>query len=184
MNNDINIIRNIIKEELSKVLNEGIYVYHGSDVEFDKFDLDKIGSGDGKDLGGFGFYFSDSKDVAGRYITLKGKVKEYEIRSGKLFNLDDGLDSYVGEQIIDKLENMNIDENEIEEFKTDYMADEYIHSINNNQVYDWLSYVLGSSKDASEFLYDLGYIGNKFKDKVDTDAINYVVFNPNHITEV
>ena len=42
-------------------INEIINVYHGSDRKFDTFDLDKIGSGDGKNIGGWGIYFPIQK---------------------------------------------------------------------------------------------------------------------------
>jgi hypothetical protein len=60
----------------------------------------------------------------------------------------------------------------------------YANDTTNKQVYDWLSYVVGSEKNASLFLYSIGFIGNTFKDRVNTTATNYVIFNTNSIIYV
>lgn len=55
--------------------------YHGSPHVFDKFDLDKIGTGEGAQVHGWGLYFSENKDVAEEYrnvLTFKrGMVPDY-----------------------------------------------------------------------------------------------------------
>ena len=45
----------------------GATVYHGSPHRFDKFDLSKIGTGEGAQKYGHGLYFADSRDVARSY---------------------------------------------------------------------------------------------------------------------
>lgn len=47
---------------------QGYIAYHGSPHKFDKFDLDRAGSGVGQNAFGHGLYFSDSKPVAAGYI--------------------------------------------------------------------------------------------------------------------
>lgn len=44
-----------------------ITAYHGSPHTFDKFSLDKIGTGEGAQVYGHGLYFADSPDVATEY---------------------------------------------------------------------------------------------------------------------
>lgn len=44
-----------------------ITAYHGSPHKFDKFSLDKIGTGEGAQVYGHGLYFADSPDVARSY---------------------------------------------------------------------------------------------------------------------
>lgn len=44
-----------------------ITAYHGSPHSFDKFDLSKIGTGEGAQAYGHGLYFADSEDVAKSY---------------------------------------------------------------------------------------------------------------------
>lgn len=44
-----------------------IGVYHGSPHTFDKFDISKIGTGEGAQAYGHGLYFAESPEVAGQY---------------------------------------------------------------------------------------------------------------------
>lgn len=46
---------------------KGITAYHGSPHDFDKFSLDKIGTGEGAQAYGHGLYFADSEGVARSY---------------------------------------------------------------------------------------------------------------------
>jgi hypothetical protein len=53
----------------------GIRAYHGSPHDFDRFSLDKIGTGEGAQAYGHGLYFADNEDVAKSYrdaMTGKG----------------------------------------------------------------------------------------------------------------
>lgn len=177
-----NKILNEIQNELEKVIHiyENINVFHGSDRKFDTFDINKIGSGDGKSLGGWGIYFSDSNEVSQRYVTSNGFLGEFQIKSGNYFDLDAPIDD--GYRMIKRLQQLNIDENDIEEFKTNYIdQSEYYNDVNNKQAYDWLAYTLGGEKEASMFLKSMGYLGNTFMDKWNRDARNYVVFDTNSI---
>ena len=46
---------------------KGIRAYHGSPHDFDRFDMSKIGTGEGAQAYGHGLYFADSEDVARSY---------------------------------------------------------------------------------------------------------------------
>ncbi len=176
-----NISAKPIKENID--LYEGINVFHGSDRKFDDFDFQKIGSGDGKNLGGWGIYFSNDEEVSNRYVTASGFIGEYQLKSGRYFDLDEVLTD--GDRIVDELQNIGVDENQIEEFRSDYI--EYAQnygSVTNKQAYDWLSYVLGGEKQASLFLNKLGYIGNTMMDKWKTTARNYIVYDKNAILKL
>jgi len=166
--------------KLFEVNMKGILVYHGSMKDFGKFDITKIGS-ETKDLkGGWGIYFSDSREVAMQY-TPEGNpiIKKYIIPKGDYFDLDEMLDEYFAQNIKNELENMEVSEKNIEEFQTDFI--EYIPDISHGDVYDWLSHVLGSSKNASQFISDEGYVGNTFRDKTNRHARNYVMFDDKYI---
>jgi hypothetical protein len=59
---------------------ESIAAYHGSPHDFDRFDLSKIGTGEGAQAFGHGLYFAENKDVAKGYrdalsgsLFVKGK---------------------------------------------------------------------------------------------------------------
>lgn len=165
-------LKEIITEEI-KNFSEAIEVFHGTDRNFNKFDLSKIGSGDGKSKGGWGIYFSDNEEVSKGYSTSQGWVREFKLKNGPYFDLDEPLE--IGDMILKKLSTMNIPENELEEFQSDYI--DYYPDITNMQAYEWLSYILGGEKQASLFLNSLGFIGNTFMDKWDREARNYVVFD-------
>ena len=162
--------------EIYNLIAEGIIVFHGTDAQFDEFDTEKIGSSDKRELGGWGIYFSDDPQVSKQYITQKGQIKKYEIRNGNFLDLDDTLSSGAGEIILNGIKQLDdVSEDDIEQFESDYVGYEY--DTTNMQSYEWLSYVLGSSKNASLFLKKLGYDGNIFKDKTIPDATNYVIYN-------
>ena len=50
-----------------------IKAYHGSPHKFDKFDMSKLGSGEGAQAYGHGLYFADNVDVAKSYADVLGK---------------------------------------------------------------------------------------------------------------
>jgi hypothetical protein len=58
----------------------GAIVYHGSPHTFDKFDMSKIGTGEGAQAYGHGLYLADSPIVAGEY--------QKTLASGKLIGFD------------------------------------------------------------------------------------------------
>ena len=55
---------------LQKGLQEGIRAYHGSPHDFDKFDLSKIGTGEGAQAYGHGLYFAENPATAESYKEL------------------------------------------------------------------------------------------------------------------
>ena len=77
-------LNKFIKETLKEYINEQIEnktLYHGSNKEFDSFDDKLISTGEGSDLFGKGYYFTDNKDVAEFYAKLKtkkDKIKKYD----------------------------------------------------------------------------------------------------------
>jgi hypothetical protein len=158
-------------------INESIDVYHGSTTKFKTFNISKIGSGDGKSLGGWGIYFSNKKSVSSRYVTTGGSIKKYKILEGPYFDLNDDTFRYES-SFLDKLKKRKVKSSDIKQFETEILENT---DSTNQQAYDWLSNTLGSKKKASLFLSDLGYIGTKFTDRWDSDAINYVIFDPKDI---
>ena len=64
---------------------QGIRAYHGSPHDFDKFDLSKIGTGEGAQAYGHGLYFAESPNVAQQYRDqLAGDF--FKTPSGALFD--------------------------------------------------------------------------------------------------
>lgn len=54
-------------EEAVPAIERGIVAYHGSPHSFDRFDMSKIGTGEGAQAYGHGLYFADKEDVAKQY---------------------------------------------------------------------------------------------------------------------
>jgi len=82
-------------------LRAGIKAYHGSPHDFDRFDLSKIGTGEGAQAYGHGLYFADNEAVARSYRDAisgripAGSVKAYpdqaHVAAAKSF-IDSGYD--------------------------------------------------------------------------------------------
>ncbi len=157
-------------------------VYHGSDEQFDRFDPEKIGSASGNDKGGWGFYFTDGEDVAAQHISGKGSIREFIIPNGPYLDLDEHVDPYELQRILRNLEKAGVDESELDEFRENFMEDEsYMADTTYEDIYTWAGYALGSRRNASMFFSDMGFVGNKFADKTDSDVTNYVVYDADSI---
>jgi GNAT superfamily N-acetyltransferase len=64
----------------------GIRAYHGSPHDFDKFDLSKIGTGEGAQTYGQGLYFAENEAVARQYRDNLTKAGEGWFEGGRLLN--------------------------------------------------------------------------------------------------
>lgn len=137
--------------------------YHGSASEFDKFDMNKVGSGDGLNKYGYGIYFADNEDLARFYaneLSLGGKPKYiYQVR---LYRLDDFLpwDEQIPEYLyikiankLDKLGHDNMAQTMREELES------YQETYTMDQMYDLLRDTIGEDKKVTEFLNVLGVEG-------------------------
>lgn len=56
-----------VAKEAAGEVKQGIRAYHGSPHDFDRFDMSKIGTGEGAQAYGHGLYFADSPEVAESY---------------------------------------------------------------------------------------------------------------------
>lgn len=174
----------MLLNEITSIV-ESIHVYHGSVGDFDKFNADKIGTASGLDKGGWGFYLSTSREVAQDYAPGDGTIKKFTIPSGDYFEFDDADDGMI-DAIYSEFQDMEMDEDEMEEQLEDYRSefmddDSYRAATNNEMLYTWLGYALGSRKNASRFLAVMGYVGTTFKDIHHSNASNYVIFDPDDI---
>lgn len=174
------IVKKLISEEITKIF-ENIIAYHGTDAKFDQFDTNKVGTSTGKEVGGHGLYFTNDYDIAKRYTTTKGRVIKVELKSGRYLNFDESIDDYLISDIENEGTYNGISPESIEQFKSDFSDESYRYDITNKQVYEWLSHVLGSSKNASKYLKTAGYVGIVFNDKTNPDVTNYVMFDPKDV---
>jgi len=172
-------IKSIIKEEYYNMNN--IIVWHGSTKKFNDFDLNMVGTGDNNDLGGWGIYFSDDKAVSQRYYLPSGQIKQYRLKSGEYFDLDNTIDiTETARMLIQLKKIITIKPNDLLEFEETYVNEDNYTATNKN-VYDWLSYILKSEKNASLFLNKLGYVGNTMIDRWERNSRNYIVFTTDAI---
>jgi hypothetical protein len=135
------------------------YFYHGTPYVFDKFDMSKIGSGEGNAKFGYGFYFADNIETATWYAKELsiGDHREtgFNLYTVRLFQLDsfahweNEIPSDIAECIMKKLMRMG-ETHTVELMQTEY--EEYGEYWNMRNMYSILTDTLGSNKEASEFL--------------------------------
>jgi hypothetical protein len=65
---------------------EGIRAYHGSPHDFDRFDLNKIGTGEGAQAYGHGLYFAEAEPVARGYRDALGGAQRVEVDGRPIWN--------------------------------------------------------------------------------------------------
>jgi len=179
-------MRKILKEE---ILREALELYHGSIHSFDGFDMTKIGSGDGNDVHGYGFYFTDNYDVAMHYADMYRGTKDkfiysVAVKSANFLQWDGYLDEQDAQLIYNKFCRINHNEDdqasmaEVLGLSEDYYGEHpWIQ-----QLYNYLADTFGSKKGASEFLDRCGFDGISFKPKESgQDGMNYVIFSTNNL---
>jgi hypothetical protein len=59
---------------------KGIRAYHGSPHDFDKFDMSKIGTGEGAQAYGHGLYFADKEDTAKTYRDMFSDIDDLPLQ--------------------------------------------------------------------------------------------------------
>jgi hypothetical protein len=112
-------------------LTMGIKAYHGSPHSFDKFSMDKIGTGEGAQAYGHGLYFAENEGVAKGYRDqITGSAVTCAQRELKKANGDvDGAIAAVQAEI-DRLKNLSLNENtgagkrdQMMQFKTEHLTE-------------------------------------------------------------
>ena len=68
---------------------KGIRAFHGSPHDFDKFDMSKIGTGEGAQAYGHGLYFSDNENVAKLY---KDEIPSANLGGGRMYEVNISAD--------------------------------------------------------------------------------------------
>jgi hypothetical protein len=82
--------------EIAQAVRQGIRAYHGSPYDFERFDLSKVGSGEGAQAYGHGLYFAQSPDVAAQYKHSTSDLRDWPIKGE---NPDWRVPSWVGKTI-------------------------------------------------------------------------------------
>jgi len=71
-----------VAQEVPSISTQGITAYHGSPHSFDRFDMSKIGTGEGAQAYGHGLYFAENEGVAQGYrdALTKGAMNSTELK--------------------------------------------------------------------------------------------------------
>lgn len=168
----------ITKDELKNIITEAvknILAYHGSNNNFNEFDLAYINNNSHNQSKGYGFYATLYKNYDyGNilYTILIPPLNKKYIYNNKIYK---GKElEYIKDKLFQYLININDDYKGIE---TDLLKE--LNSINNitgSQIYGTIDSYIGNPKETSNLLYDIGYHGLVYDD----DKI--LIFNPKDIT--
>lgn len=179
-----NRIRRAIMESITE-----LDLFHGSQADFQEFDLAFISSGWGQQAYGYGVYLIDNPEGAkeyarggfvytakvpsGRYLTYKSISRAAATKIARDFfkyyttENEYGREAYKGY------------ENEFWNEECKYLCD----CQTGGDIYGTIASLVGDDKETSEFLYREGYKGIKWVDVMadGTKNTNYVIFNPKDI---
>jgi uncharacterized coiled-coil protein SlyX len=148
--------------KFGKLVQKAIKAFHGSPHDFDKFDIEKMGTGEGFQVFGKGLYFTDTEKVAQTYK----KNKDGKIYKVKLNVKEDDLIDYdknIGNQSASHQESLNkiIDDLKVEDLV-------YFRNSSNIDTDDWIDISKYYDKDNDMFREAIRDVildeGNKVKD--------------------
>lgn len=179
-------LRETIYKRIFEQMDAPIF-YHGSAYLFDRFDMDKVGTGYELNKFGFGLYFSTTLAQAEFYANqaVKGKPDAdgqwiYEV---KLFETDtyleweDHIPLSVHQKVSEKLRSMGKEE---DADMMDQELEDYGDTWSMRSAYEIMVEVLGSARATSEFMYDCG-VGGVITDAVVHKAQIYTCFAEDRI---
>lgn len=185
-------IKHIVLEAKRRILSEAIEeldLYHGTQADFDKFDLAYLSSGFGQQAYGFGVYLTDNKECAREY-SGGGMIYTTKVPDGPYLSYD-GIKKADAQRIAKKFFKYYTTENEYGKeayagFENEFWNEEckYIaDSQNGGDVYGTIASILGSDKETSEFLNGLGYKGlTWFNTTINgSKSYCYLIFNADDI---
>ncbi len=179
----------ILNFEKYTMFNESIKLFHGTKFNFIEFNNTNIGSGDGKSVHGYGFYFTNNKDIAEYYcnqLTQFNKKYIYmvKIKNDNFLDWDGVILEEDAEKIFKKYKSIENNEQLLNDMQDSLGLSEayYGDFIMTNSLYNYLEVILESKKEASNFLNKCGFDGIKFNSKENGfNSTNYVIFNSNNI---
>lgn len=161
--------------------------YHGSPYEFERFDINRVGSGDSRSKFGWGLYFTDSPDTALKYAQELsiGKLKDtgYNIYEVKLLGLDSFYqwDAEISESLAQVVYSALVKhghEDSAEQFQAEIQ--EY-GLWTMDSLYQYLEAVLGGKKETSEFLYNICNVNGVIGQTGWLEGNVYVAFSDNNV---
>jgi hypothetical protein len=196
-----------IKPQEVTVEGDDLILRHGSPYEFDKFLLEKVGTGEGNQAFGYGLYFTESSGIAKSYAKKlsedkTGLLYTIRVKGGNTGNWLPWREP-ITDGYLDKLQLTPEEQAQYQEYLNKERDDYPIHfeaygdfandseyffagsveaeNVPNSAVYNDLADALGKEK-ATEILKRSGYSGIVYNSKKGYgDAKNYVVFDPEAI---
>lgn len=137
----------------------GITAYHGSPHLFDKFDIGKLGTGEGSQIFGHGLYVAESPEVAKQYAETVGSLKNQS--TNYLYTVD-LPDKYV-EKMLDLDAPFKKQSTFIRKvFEKDFQMDP---DITGQELYEGLlSELRNDPVKVADFLSEMGITGTKYFD--------------------
>jgi ADP-Ribosyltransferase in polyvalent proteins len=182
--------------------NKDLILEHGTPHDFDKFQLEKIGTGEGNQAFGWGLYFTESNKIAKQYAEKLSKDKEgnvYKVtlKDGRVkdwLEWRDALDDTQAEKITQVVASKKAEyEKYLSETENDKSHTGAAESLFNEDldiderplqagaVYSDLADAFGQ-KEATRIMVEAGIDGVRYKSNAGKgEAYNYVVFNPESI---
>ena len=172
-------------------------VFHGSPYLFDEFTTERMGTGSGKQIDGWGIYLTDSKDsskIYGRNIYETTLFKGKDINEYTFIDLDKPVQKDVVRKVLKAVYqkyNKDFDINKFNEYY-DYIKEKSLQKVDFNDYeliyfdysgflfYKTLSRILGGDKKASLFLLDNRIDG--LKRNISKTRIDYIIFDADDIT--
>lgn len=156
----------ITESQLRGIIEMSLPAYQGSSHDFDAFDINKVGSGEGTQWFGWGLYFSDSESIANYYAKSVTDVKNQELlsKSDLVYN---------GKVITNKGGGyrINITDSFYREILGDYYGRQtYFTTFIFNVLHELIKDILSSLK--GEMKWDnIRFIGNR------EEIVNYIKVN-------
>jgi site-specific DNA-cytosine methylase len=98
----------ILRKIFINLMEKSVYAYHGSPYKFDKFDLSKIGTGEGAQAFGWGLYFTDLESIARHYAKTLAKtnvitLEEFMVNN----NVETVYEQYILKKYIDNYQDID-----------------------------------------------------------------------------
>lgn len=177
-------MKGFIKQKLNEAFEaqDGLY-YHGSPYSFDKFDTNRIGSGDGLNKFGHGLYFTNDINTALYYAKELsiGDLRDtgFNLYTVKISDIDsfhqweEETPSFIAECVMRKLHKIG-KSNDAEQIQQEF--EEYGQYWELKNMYETLKYLLGGPKQTSEFLTLCGLGGVVSKSSMHNGDI-YTVYD-------
>lgn len=159
----------VFKEE--QALSESIVspVYHGSTVDFDKFDFNKSKE--------FGFHFGTKASAEHR--GNNNFIKKYSVEFSNLLTLDDVMRW----DLKNILSNMNL-RGYIKGSEKDKLLDALSRKAIQNSKNNGTSLRQEKNNALRDFLISIGYDGIKYENRGETGGTAYIAFSPSQIKEI